>query len=260
MTTDDGVLRLRGATLDARHPAVCVPLVAGTPDAARAAALALPPGVADVVELRLDHLAGAAQDPQVVRAAVAAVREALPAHVPLLATFRSAREGGEQPADDDAYAAVVGTVLDVAGTDHAADAVDVELATPGAAALVARAQAAGLTVVVSSHDFTGTPPVGELVDVLRRQRAAGADVCKVAVMPHDADDVLALLTATRAFAREADRPVVTMAMGALGVVSRLAGGVFGSAMTFGSVGAASAPGQVDAARLHGVLEILHGRP
>lgn len=255
MTTTDGTVRLRGTTLGAGTPAVCVPVVAPTPAAAAAAARDLPAGVADVVELRLDHLTGAAADPGVVRAAVTAVRAALPADVPLLATFRSAREGGAQPADDAAYVAVADAVV-ACGPD-AADALDVELATPGAADVVARAQAAGLAVVVSFHDFDRTPTAAQIVDVLTRQRALGADVCKVAVMPRDADDVLALLTATRAFARGADRPVVTMAMGATGLVTRLAGGVFGSAMTFGSVGTASAPGQVDARRLRDVLTLLH---
>ncbi|MCC2333727.1 type I 3-dehydroquinate dehydratase [Cellulomonas wangsupingiae] len=257
MTTSDGVVRLRGTRLGAGSPRVCVPVVATTPDAAAAAARALPPGVADVVELRLDHVTGSAGDPGLVRAAVAAVRAALPADVPLLATFRSAREGGAQPADDAACARVVRTV--VAGSPGAdgADAVDVELAAPDVADLVAHAQAAGLAVVVSHHDFAATPPADEIVAVLRRQRDAGADVCKIAVMPHDADDVLALLSATRRFARDADRPVVTVAMGALGLVTRLAGGVFGSAMTFGSVGAVSAPGQLDAARLRDVLDLLH---
>ncbi len=257
MTTIDGVLRLRGTTLGGGTPRVCVPLVASTPDAAAHAAATLPAGAADVVELRLDHLTGSAGDPALVRAAVAATRAALPAQVPLLATFRSEREGGAQSADDDAYTAVVDAVLADAGSPGGADAVDVELATPGVTVLVSRAREAGLPVVVSHHDFRRTPPVDELLSILRRQGEAGADVCKVAVMPHDPDDVLALLTATRAFAREADRPVVTVAMGTLGLVTRLAGGVFGSALTFGSVGTASAPGQVDALRLREVLALLH---
>jgi 3-dehydroquinate dehydratase-1 len=48
-----------------------------------------------------------------------------------------------------------------------------------------------------------------------------------------------------------------MAMGPLGVVSRLAGETFGSVLTFGTVGAASAPGQVDAARLRAALDLIH---
>lgn len=252
------VLRLRGTTLGAGVPAVCVPLVATSPDRAAAAARALPPGAADVVEVRLDHVAGTAGDPALVTATLRAVRAGLPADVPVLATFRSAREGGAQPADDAAYGAVVRAAVGAAAAGDA-DAVDVELATPDPVRddLLAAARGRGVPVVVSTHDFAGTPSADALVDVLRRQRDVGADVCKVAVMPADADDVLTLLRATRTFAREADRPVVTIAMGGLGVVTRLAGEVFGSALTFGSVGAASAPGQVDAVRLREVLALVH---
>ncbi len=251
-------LTLRGTTLGTGVPAVCVPVVAHDPAAAADDARALPPGAADVVEVRLDHVAGAADDPALVGATLTAVRAVLPPHVPVLATYRSAREGGVQPADDAAYAAVVEAAVEAAA-GGAADAVDVELATPDALRdpLLAAARAHAVPVVLSTHDFTGTPPLDALLDVLRRQRALGADVCKVAVMPHDPDDVLTLLRATRAFGREADRPVVAIAMGGLGLVTRLAGEVFGSALTFGAVGAASAPGQVDAVRLRDVLTLVH---
>ncbi|MDI4751558.1 type I 3-dehydroquinate dehydratase, partial [Salmonella enterica subsp. enterica serovar Anatum] len=42
-----------------------------------------------------------------------------------------------------------------------------------------------------------------------------------------------------------------------GVISRLAGEVFGSAATFGAVKKASAPGQISVADLRTVLTILH---
>ena len=54
----------------------------------------------------------------------------------------------------------------------------------------------------------------------------------------------------------AKQPVVTMSMGPKGAVSRLAGEVFGSAMTFGSTGVASAPGQVSVPELKMALEVL----
>lgn len=43
----------------------------------------------------------------------------------------------------------------------------------------------------------------------------------------------------------------------MGVVSRLAGEAFGSALTFGAAKAASAPGQVPVEKLAQVLEIMH---
>ena len=49
-------------------------------------------------------------------------------------------------------------------------------------------------------------------------------------------------------------PLVTMAMGGLGAISRVSGEVFGSCMTFASVEKTSAPGQMP---LEDVLMILN---
>jgi 3-dehydroquinate dehydratase-1 len=57
--------------------------------------------------------------------------------------------------------------------------------------------------------------------------------------------------------RYAERPMMTMSMGGTGVVSRFAGEIFGSAMSFGMIGRASAPGQVEVDRLAGVLDLVH---
>ena len=51
-------------------------------------------------------------------------------------------------------------------------------------------------------------------------------------------------------------PLITMSMGALGMVSRVSGQVFGSAATFGSAGTASAPGQVPVVELRKMLATL----
>ena len=62
----------------------------------------------------------------------------------------------------------------------------------------------------------------------------GADIPKIAVMPQNKQDVLTLLAATEEMNRNhADRPIITMSMAGTGVVSRLCGEVFGSALTFG---------------------------
>ena len=74
-----------------------------------------------------------------------------------------------------------------------------------------------------------------------------------------AADVAVLLDATQTmFHRYARQPLITMAMGKLGAVSRLAGETFGSAITFGSAGKPSAPGQIDSNDLHFILDILSG--
>ncbi len=246
---------VRGVTLGAGVPKVIVPLTGRTRAELLAAAgevAALPAGERpDLVEWRADHFADAG-DLAAVRAAGADLAATLDG-MPVLFTFRTAREGGEREIGAEDYAALNRAV---AGSG-AADLVDVELAAPDAAGLVADLRAAGAVVVASSHDFAATPPAAEIVDRLRRMRAIGADVLKVAVMPRSPADVLVLLEATWAASQELDRPVVTMAMGPDGVVSRIAGEIFGSAATFASLGAASAPGQAPRADVRASLALVH---
>ena len=124
--------------------------------------------------------------------------------------------------------------------------------------IIADAHAVDVPVVVSSHDFEKTPPHDELVARLRRAEELGGDILKTAVHPESyaaAQQLLALLQME--VSRPSERPVVTMSMGELGMISRLSGEVFGSAMTFGTVGYASAPGQIGIEPLREVLELLH---
>ena len=77
-------------------------------------------------------------------------------------------------------------------------------------------------------------------------------------MPQTRTDVLELLAATAEMAdRHPETPVITMSMGTLGAVSRLAGEAFGSAMTFANPGQASAPGQVSLDVVNDALDALH---
>ena len=59
--------------------------------------------------------------------------------------------------------------------------------------------------------------------------------------------------------RYADRPYITMSMGKLGLVSRISGELTGSAVTFGSASAASAPGQLPVGELRTILSLLAGK-
>lgn len=75
-------------------------------------------------------------------------------------------------------------------------------------------------------------------------------------MPQSVDDVLTLLTATNQARQTLSQPVITMSMGDLGKVSRLAGEVFGSCLSFATVGAGSAPGQMALTQLRPMLQAL----
>ena len=115
-------------------------------------------------------------------------------------------------------------------------------------------------VVGSNHDFHKTPSKEEIVKRLCFMQQAGADIPKIAVMPENPKDVLTLLSATEEMVSlYADRPVVTMSMAKTGVISRISGEIFGSAITFGSISKASAPGQLELEDLRKTLEIIHGK-
>ena len=123
--------------------------------------------------------------------------------------------------------------------------------------LIREAHACGVKVIVSNHDFEMTPPEAEILHRLRAMERIGADIAKIAVMPLSRKDVLALLAATEQMYRTAAVPVVTMSMSGQGAISRLCGEVFGSAITFGSAGRASAPGQIAVEELREVLRLIH---
>ena len=140
------------------------------------------------------------------------------------------------------------------------DAVDVELYTGDkeVETIVTTAHENGVKVIMSNHDFFKTPSKEEIISRLCAMQEKGADIPKIAVMPQSKKDVLTLLSATNEMVEEhADRPIITMSMAATGVISRLAGEVFGSCLTFGAAKKASAPGQMGVNDLKTVLETLH---
>ncbi len=72
-------------------------------------------------------------------------------------------------------------------------------------------------------------------------------------MPQSVGRLIVLLDATNTMKTQyADRPFITMSMSGTGLVSRLAGAVFGSACTFGAGIEASAPGQIPVDQLRSV--------
>ena len=76
-------------------------------------------------------------------------------------------------------------------------------------------------------------------------------------MANSTDDLLELLQATYIMKREhAKIPLVTMSMSGKGLLSRLAGGIFGSSITFAAGRDVSAPGQIPANELRSVLGII----
>ncbi|MCI2047222.1 MAG: type I 3-dehydroquinate dehydratase [Faecalibacterium sp.] len=246
-------VEIRGVALGDGIPKVIVPLCETDAAALLEQARALGTSEADLIEWRVDALDGA-KDAAVVLALLPDVRAAL-GQKPLLATCRTARDGGTGPVDA-RYPALVKLLCE----SGQIDLVDIELSAGNDMVheMVAAAHANHVTALVSWHDFSTTPPQAEMIDRLRRMQALGADIIKLAVMPRCRADVAALLGATAEIAdRHPEIPIISMSMGPLGRISRLAGEAFGSCATFATAGRASAPGQPTLEQARALLKALH---
>ncbi|MFD2305517.1 type I 3-dehydroquinate dehydratase [Enterococcus termitis] len=174
---------------------------------------------------------------------------------PLLFTFRTKKEGGEVDFSETDYFLLYQKMID----QGCLDLLDVELFMDDnyVQQTIQAAHEKGIKIVMCNHDFNATPNKAEIISRLQQMQEKNADICKIAVMPHTSEDVLTLLTATQEMQMlYADRPIVTMSMGQLGMISRLTGELFGSALTFGAAKKASAPGQIPVTELRHLLNIL----
>jgi 3-dehydroquinate dehydratase-1 len=249
----DKIIAARGIALGGETPLICTPIVGRTRQRILAEAASVITKAPDVIEWRVDFF-GAIGDSAAVLDVARALRAAA-GERPVIFTRRSIKEGGEPVAIDEEqvvrlYAAVCASGL--------VDFVDYETGNdPGHLDRVREtARAHGTRLILSYHNFEGTPAREQLVGRFLEAEGLGADVAKVAVMPHDRMDVLALLAATAEADARTRIPLISMAMGPLGSVTRMIGGLFGSSLSFAVGEAASAPGQMPIADLVTVYDII----
>ena len=236
-----------------RVPAVCAPLVARHAQDLAAEAAAAAASGPDLLEWRVDFF-DAVADTAAVLAAGAELRRAARG-IPILFTRRSQREGGQPVAITDSQVAALYEAVASAGL---VELLDYEMdSDPGELQRVrAAARRHGLCLVLSFHDFQGTPDSADLEGRFAQAQRLGADVAKVAVMPQSMEDVHRLLGATLHASQSLTIPVISMAMGGLGAASRVCGGMFGSALTFAVATAPSAPGQMPIEDVRAALAVL----
>lgn len=233
-------------------PKVCVPIVAKSRGEIWKKAEEIQSLPVDIVEWRVDFYEDVFR-PEEVLATLRGLKERL-APKDILFTFRTDREGGSLAIDQKAYY----ELNQEAATSGCVTLVDVEafLCEERTCEVIELLHARGCHVITSNHDFQKTPDTEDMVRRLKRMEELGADVAKLAVMPREKADVLRLLQATIEAEELLSIPLVTMSMGRLGMISRLSGGLTGSAMTFGAVGETSAPGQLPARELANLLKYM----
>jgi 3-dehydroquinate dehydratase type I len=217
---------------------ICIPIAAATTDAAilrmeRAAPLA------DLVELRIDRITGAELE-----------RLLTARRTPVIVTNRRREEGGGFTGTEEERVARLAEAVRLG-----ADYVDIETATDPALKAGLRAAIVGTStkLIVSWHDFSGTPPLEFLKAKLEECMADDPAIVKIVTHADDASDCLRVL-ALIPYARQKSQAIIAFCMGRRGKISRITAPLLGSIIAYASLEPeeASAPGQLT---IHQMREI-----
>ncbi len=248
------MIRVRDITIGEGSPKICAPVVETTQEdiLEEGEKLALSKSV-DIIEWRIDFYDESSDISKILQ--TASLLRTVVGKKPLLATFRTENEGGNKEIEKSAYKDML-TALAKSGD---IDMIDIEayFMDENSTKDVINSLKENVVVVGSYHDFDKTPSYDEIIKRLDFMKSQGVSIPKLACMPQNRHDVFTLMEATEEFAGANEGlPVITMSMGDYGKVSRAAGKSFGSAVTFGCLGKASAPGQINVDELRRILNIL----
>jgi 3-dehydroquinate dehydratase-1 len=171
---------------------------------------------------------------------------------PWLATNRVASEGGRWDGDE---ASRIGELL--LALDLGAQLVDIELQTTDVEQIV-KVIRRKAKCVVSFHDWSRMPKLAELEQVVRRQLAVGADICKVVGKAVAFEDNV---TPLELVGRFPEVSLIALSIGPDGVIGRTLSPLLGGYLTYATAGQGkeSAPGQSPAAELRRIYDIWQER-
>lgn len=250
----NSVISIRGVKIGEGIPKICVPIVGTSKEDVLQEANQIKEIKCDIVEWRMDCYEDVEQIEK-VKELLQELRRCIKEKL-ILVTFRTTSEGGTKELSKASYRELL---IEVVKT-KLADLIDVELFIGDELVIeiIKIAHENESYIIASNHDFNKTPSKEEIITRLGKMQDLGADILKIAAMPQTEMDVITLLAATREMVdQHANRPVVTMSMAGTGVISRLAGELTGSAITFGAAAKASAPGQLKATAMEAILTTLH---
>jgi 3-dehydroquinate dehydratase type I len=234
---------------------ICVPIVSLVWFGILAEARKIAEERVDMAEWRLDYFAGHEDEiPAVIKELKGILGEKK-----LIVTLRSTDEGGEENGDRFDYFETIKTIIEQGMADY----VDIELEKDEdkLREMIVLAQKSFTKVIGSYHDFEKMPDEDFIVEKLMKAQDEGCDMGKIACMAETTDDAGRMLIATGRFhAEHKSFPIATMAMGRPGYVTRLYGGLYGSCVTFATMGKASAPGQRSVEEVLTTFDKLFSRP
>ncbi len=227
---------------------ICVPMIGKTKNEIIEHAKKAAKSKADIVEWRVDYFEDVKTLEKVIEV-LKEIREILK-DKEIIFTYRTSSEGGVGNINVPEY-----MVLNKAATlSKLVDYVDVELLLGDTIVsnLVKHANVHNVKTIMSNHDLDSTPRKDLIKNRLQLMLDKGADYAKVACTPRSQEDVEMLMEAGKEM--NLDNTIV-IAMGELGVDSRLHPEKSNSCMTFASLdGKLSAPGQVDIEEVYKALQ------
>lgn len=246
-------IEIKGKFIGGQKTQICIPLVGNTKDQVMDEAQAILTSKPDLVEWRVDYFDDVEHTDKVLDL-LTNLRKIL-SDYPIIFTCRTIVEGGYKQIDDTIRINLAKEAI----KSKQIEIVDVELryGEEIIKEIIGLAKKNKTYVIVSNHDFKTTPSKETIVKILLKAKSFGADIPKIAVMPNSMKDVLTLLTATFEVAEKSQTPIITMSMASKGILTRVSGSLFGSAITFASGKASSAPGQIPISELRTMIEILH---
>ena len=238
---------------DGTQPAIVLPVVGVTQEEIMNELNQVLQKQPDFVEWRGDFYHNLGQTDAVL--AVAQDMKKLLGNIPTIFTIRSIDEGGQPISLSDRE--IISLNAEIC-TQTSFEYVDCELGNKleNILSLRAIAHKHGKKVIASFHQTTYTPSREVLLQKFEDAQRYGLDVAKVVVMPQNMDDVLTLLSVTLEAKKRITIPLIAIAMGKYGAVSRMIGGVFGSSAVFAAGHSISAPGQLPVQDMRTVLSII----
>lgn len=245
-------IKVRDIVIGQGRPKIAVAITGVNKDEIKKIAKNIDKEITDIVEWRADYFEDVYQIEEVLEI-LKDLRKTL-VNIPIIFTFRSRQEGGKKDISIDYYTKLNKTVA----SSGFVDLIDIEtlMNREMAKMNIDNIHRENILVIGSNHSFLETPSKEEMKKRLTLSQSLGADILKLAVMPKDTVDVLNLLYITNEMKEQLEEPLITMAMGKLGVISRIFGELFGSSVTFGAMDSISAPGQIIAKDLVNILNLL----
>ncbi|MDP1989898.1 MAG: type I 3-dehydroquinate dehydratase [Syntrophales bacterium] len=223
---------------------ICIPIAAATTDSA-IEKMESAASLADLIELRIDRIPGAD-----LKRLLAARR------TPVIVTNRRREEGGGFTGTEEERVEILKEAVRLG-----ADYVDIETATDSALKAGLREVIVGTSakLIVSWHDFSGTPSAETLKAKLTACMADGPAIVKIVTHAGAAVDCLRLLELIPC-ARQKDQAIIAFCMGRPGKISRVMAPLLGSVFSYAAMEPeeASAPGQLTIHQMKEIYRIMDG--